>query len=97
MELAAEYGAERLLSRAQDEIQAAGGRPRRIATSGVAALTASELRVARLAAGGASNPEIAQDLFVSPKTVESHLYNAYAKLGLAGRGSRGRLSEVLAG
>jgi DNA-binding NarL/FixJ family response regulator len=49
-----------------------------------------------LAADGASNPEIAQQLFVSLKTVETHLYRAYSKLGLAGSGSRGRLADRLA-
>jgi DNA-binding CsgD family transcriptional regulator len=61
----------------------------------VRSLTARELRVARLAAKGQSNLEIAQALFVSPKTVETHLSNAYGKLGLAGRGARGMLGEAL--
>jgi DNA-binding CsgD family transcriptional regulator len=59
------------------------------------ALTASELRVAELAASGASNAEIVQGLFVSLKTVETHLSHAYAKLGLAGSGSRARLTAAL--
>lgn len=53
------------------------------------------MHVARLAAQGASNPEIAQELFVSLKTVETHLSSAYRKLGLSGQGSRDRLGEVL--
>jgi DNA-binding NarL/FixJ family response regulator len=61
----------------------------------VAALTASELRVARLAAGGADNRAIAQELFVTVKTVETHLSQAYAKLGLSGHGSRARLGAAL--
>jgi DNA-binding CsgD family transcriptional regulator len=97
MDLARRCGAERLVDRAIEELHAAGGRPRRVASTGVASLTASELRVARLAADGHSNPEIAQELYVSLKTVETHLSHVYAKLGLAGQGSRralaGELSE----
>jgi DNA-binding CsgD family transcriptional regulator len=80
--------------RAQTELLAAGGR-RRADLLGGAALTASELRVAQLAASGASNAEIAQALFVSLKTVETHLAHSYAKLGLAGAGSRRRLAGLL--
>jgi DNA-binding NarL/FixJ family response regulator len=96
IELARRCGADRLATRARDELRAAGGRPRRHATTGLDALTASELRVALLAAGGRTNPGIAQELYVSLKTVETHLSHAYAKLGLAGQGSRGRLAEALA-
>ena len=46
---------------------------------------------------GATNPQIAQELFVGLKTVETHLSNAYAKLGIAGAGARERLSDALAG
>jgi DNA-binding CsgD family transcriptional regulator len=49
-------------------------------------LTVSERRVAELAAEGRSNPEIAQALFVTRKTVETHLGRAYHKLGVSGRG-----------
>ncbi len=68
LELAHRAGAAPLAARARDELVAAGGRPRRPAISGVEALTASELRVARLAAEGATNREIAQRLFVTQKT-----------------------------
>ena len=80
-ELAYACGADRLVARAGDELRAAGARPRRIARTGVDALTASELRAARLVAQGRSNAEVAQELFVSLKTVETHLSSAYAKLG----------------
>jgi DNA-binding CsgD family transcriptional regulator len=96
MDLAYRCGAERLVARADAELRAAGARPRRIALSGVDALTASELRVARLAAEGMSNSDIAQDLYVTTKTVETHLSRAYSKLGLAGRGARRRLPTALA-
>ena len=58
---------------------------RTAALTGARSLTASERRVAELAAGGATNREIAQALFVTPKTVEVHLGNAYRKLGIASR------------
>lgn len=97
MERAYRCGAQRLVARARQELHAAGARPRRITRSGVDALTASELRVARLAAGGATNPEIAQELYVTIKTVEAHLSSAYGKLGLSGQGARARLPAVLSG
>lgn len=75
-------------------MRATGARPRRLVYSGVDALTASELRVARLAAAGQSNPEIAQSLFVTRKTVEAHLSNVYSKLDIT---SRRQLSAALAG
>jgi DNA-binding CsgD family transcriptional regulator len=49
------------------------------------ALTASERRIAMLAAEGRSNPEIAQALFVTLRTVETHLTHAYSKLGIERR------------
>ena len=55
------------------------------ASAGVDALTASERRVAAFAAEGQSNRDIAQALFVTPKTVEVHLSNAYRKLGIRSR------------
>jgi DNA-binding CsgD family transcriptional regulator len=82
---ATRLGAVRLAERARTELAAAGARPRTAVRSGPGALTASEARVCRLAADGLSNPEIAQALFVSPKTVEYHLHNAYRKLGVRGR------------
>ena len=95
LELAHECGAERLRARASEELRAAGGRRSRIATSGRDSLTASERRVGKLAATGATNTEIAQELYIGIKTVETHLARAYVKLGLAGSGSRGRLAKLL--
>ena len=62
-----------------------GYRPRRAAASGVDALTGAERRVVELAAGGPSNRAIAQSLFVTERTVELHLTNAYRKLGVSTR------------
>jgi DNA-binding CsgD family transcriptional regulator len=53
--------------------------------SGADSLTASERRIAELASAGRSNRDIAQDLFVSPKTVENHLGRVYMKLAITGR------------
>ncbi|MFP5298929.1 MAG: helix-turn-helix transcriptional regulator, partial [Actinomycetota bacterium] len=66
---------------ARRALRFAGARPRRLAVTGVAALTPGELRVARFAARGYSNREIAEALFVTVKAVEWHLGNAYRKLG----------------
>jgi len=80
LDLAARCGATPLTARARDEALAAGARPRRPWTSGVQALTPSELRVARLAAQPLSNRDIAQALFITTKTVSDHLSSAYRKL-----------------
>jgi DNA-binding CsgD family transcriptional regulator len=85
VELATICGALPLASRAESELLATGARPRRIALSGVDSLTPSERRVAELAAQGPTNREIAQALFVTPKTVEVHLSRVYRKLGISSR------------
>jgi DNA-binding CsgD family transcriptional regulator len=59
-------------------------------------LTASELRVARLAAAGYSNPEIAQTLFVTRKTVETHLGHVFSKLDIRTRGELGAALDARA-
>jgi DNA-binding CsgD family transcriptional regulator len=86
LELAQACGATRLIERARTELLAAGARPRRELRSGVDALTASERRIAQMAASGMSNPEIAQALFVTIKTVEGHLSGVYRKLDVRSRG-----------
>jgi DNA-binding CsgD family transcriptional regulator len=86
LELATVCHAAPVAERARSELLAAGARPRRTPLHGRDALTASEARVARLAAQGLSNTAIAQTLFISRKTVEKHLANAYRKLGIASRG-----------
>ena len=77
---------------AQEELVAAGGRPRRRALVGPGALTPSERRIARLAADGMTNREIATHLFVTVKTVEMHLSRSFEKLGT---GSRRELAAFL--
>jgi DNA-binding CsgD family transcriptional regulator len=79
-------GALALYELARTELAATGARPRRDALlSGPASLTPSERRIADLAASGQSNREIAQALFVTPKTVEYHLRNTYRKLDIKAR------------
>jgi DNA-binding CsgD family transcriptional regulator len=93
LDLAHHFGATPLADLALDELRATGARPRRIQRSGLDSLTASERRIAAMAAEGMSNPQIAQALFVTRKTVEFHLGNAYSKLGIS---SRGDLPRALA-
>ena len=86
-------GVEHFAARARDELRLAGARPRRALLTGVESLTPGEERIARLAAAGKSNREIAQDLFITVKTVEGTLARAYRKLDV---GSRGELAATLA-
>jgi len=92
LDLADRAGAIVIASRAREELLASGARPRRDRRWGIDALTPSELRIARLAARGMSNREIAAELFVTPKTVEVHLGRCYRKLDIEGRE---RLAEAL--
>jgi DNA-binding CsgD family transcriptional regulator len=86
LDLAERCAAPAIAEQARSALVAAGARPRRAARTGAAALTATEERVARMAAAGPSNREIAQTLFVTEKTVEAHLSSAYRKLGIRARG-----------
>lgn len=85
LDLADRCGATALADRAHQELKAAGARPRRTALTGVDALTASERRVAELAVQGLTNRQIAQQLYVSMRTVAVHLTHVYQKLGIKGR------------
>jgi DNA-binding CsgD family transcriptional regulator len=94
VEVALRAGAGALVGRGNEEIAATGARPRAVILSGVESLTASERRVAELAAAGQSNKDIAQALFVTVKTVEMHLSSVYRKLRIS---SRRELTVTLAG
>jgi DNA-binding CsgD family transcriptional regulator len=94
LDLAQQCGAVALAEVARAELVATGARPRRTSLRGPGALTPAELRTAEMAASGMTNREVAQALFVSTKTVETQLSQAYAKLGI---GSRAELGGALAG
>jgi DNA-binding NarL/FixJ family response regulator len=80
LDLADRGGLQRLARLSREELHACGARPRRSAISGVESLTPAEHRVAVLAARGQSNPEIAQELYVTRRTVETHLTHVFQKL-----------------
>jgi DNA-binding CsgD family transcriptional regulator len=85
VDMAGDMGMERLRERAHRELVLAGGRPRRIRATGPESLTAAQQQVARLAAAGCTNRQIAEELFVTIKTVETHLAAVYRKLGIGTR------------
>lgn len=85
LDLASACDAAPLADQVRSELHATGVRPRSDALAGLEALTPSERRVVDLAAGGDTNREIAQVLYVTPKTVEVHLSNSYRKLGIRSR------------
>ena len=78
-------GSSVLAQRAREELRAVGARPRRVALTGVDALTGAERRVADLAAEGLTNRQIARTLVVSLATVETHLRHVFQKLDIASR------------
>jgi DNA-binding CsgD family transcriptional regulator len=85
LDLAHRCGATALAQRARKELSATGAKPRKFMLTGVESLTASERRVAKMAAQGLGNREIARALFVTVKTVETHLGHAYQKLDIGSR------------
>ncbi|MFI0449371.1 ATP-binding protein [Actinomadura sp. 6N118] len=86
-------GARLWAERARQELRAAGDRAgsRKPKIEAAASLTPQELQVARLAATGATNRDIAAQLLISPRTVGQHLYNAFPKLGVSTRAELARL------
>jgi DNA-binding CsgD family transcriptional regulator len=92
-ELGATWDARRVRSRLRE----LGVRRRLVAaepeTNGWAALTTSELTVARLVAEGLTNREVAERLFVSPHTVNSHLRHVFSKLGITSRVELARVAR----
>ncbi|MER6010820.1 AAA family ATPase [Streptomyces bluensis] len=85
--------AVRLCALAEDALREGGAR-RTAAQTGSGALTASERRIAELAADGRTNTEIAGLLHLARRTVETHLTSSYRKLGIRGRGE---LPDALSG
>ena len=85
-------GAEAFAERARHELLATGETVRQRTAEPVSTLTAQEAHIARLAADGHTNPEIAAQLFLSVRTVEWHLRKIFSKLGI---GSRRELREAL--
>ena len=86
-------GAFPLAERARRELVGTGLRPRRAAITGAGALTPRQREICELAAIGKGNRAIATELFLSIKTVETHLAAAYRKLGV---GARAELAATLA-
>lgn len=97
LELAHRCGAVALEGRVLDALRIAGGRPRRPLLSGSQSLTPSERRVAKMTASGMSNREVAEALFVTVRTVEFHLQNAYRKLDITSRRDLSRALTVECG
>ncbi|MEV0650723.1 AAA family ATPase [Phytomonospora sp. NPDC050363] len=91
METFARLGAAPWTERAHGELRAAGENAEGPAADALAALTPQELRIARLVGAGASSREVAARLFLSPRTVEYHLYKVYPKLGITSRTELARL------
>ena len=82
----AQRGGLRLIARrARDELLAAGARPRRDMLTGPEALTPAEHRIAALAAAGHTNREIAEQLYITLRTVETHLTHTFQKLQITTR------------
>jgi ATP/maltotriose-dependent transcriptional regulator MalT len=91
-EMFSRMGAAAFADRARRELSATGETVRKRTVETVDELTTQEAQVARLAAQGRTNPEIAAQLFISPRTVEYHLHKVFPKLGIS---SRRELRKVL--
>ncbi|MFF4761330.1 AAA family ATPase [Streptomyces sp. NPDC001292] len=88
-------GAEPWVTRTAAELRASGQSAPTAARPGRVALTAQELQIATLAATGLTNKQIAERLFLSHRTIGTHLYQIYPKLGITSRAAlRDALSEL---
>ena len=85
LDYAERAGAAPIAEQAREDLRLAGSRPRSAVLTGFASLTPAEARIARLVAAGRTNKEVAQQLFLTVRTVESHLYSAYRKLDIKSR------------
>lgn len=84
-DLLSDMGAEAFAARAARELGATGEHPRKRATQPADELTSHELHIARLVATGATSREVGAQLFLSPRTIETHLRNIFRKLGITSR------------
>jgi DNA-binding CsgD family transcriptional regulator len=90
-------GAHGFAARAERELGGTTGGVRRPRAESADDLTPQEARIALLARDGLTNPEIAAQLFISPRTVEYHLHKVFAKLRISARGELGRALTVESG
>jgi DNA-binding CsgD family transcriptional regulator len=84
-EALARLGCDAWAQRARIELRAAGENTTEPVRDGLTELTAQELQIVRLVSEGLSNRQVAEQLFLSPRTVEYHLYKVYPKLGIGSR------------
>ena len=85
LDLAQRCRADDLTQQLRGELRAAGAKPWRDVLTGKDSLTASETRIAEMAATGMTNSQIGQAIFVTPGTVEKHLTSVYSKLNISSR------------
>jgi DNA-binding CsgD family transcriptional regulator len=93
-EMFAQMGADAFAARTERELAATGERVRKRDVQPVVELTPQEAQIARLASDGQSNPEIAAQLFLSPRTVEYHLHKIFSKLDITARGQLARALDT---
>jgi DNA-binding CsgD family transcriptional regulator len=90
-------GADAFANRAEIELLATGEHVHERTRAAADLLTPHELRIARLVAEGATNPQVAAQLYISPRTVEYHLHKIFRKLGLTSRSQLTGALEQLPG
>ncbi|HEY1596407.1 MAG TPA: LuxR C-terminal-related transcriptional regulator [Thermoleophilaceae bacterium] len=94
-ELFCEFGMEAFAERARIELEATGERARKRTVDTLDQLTPQETQIARLAAEGSTNREIAAQLFISPSTVEYHLHKVFRKLEVKSRTQLAQLAQLI--